>query len=93
VSLKTNLRRLSELADRAEAPFIVLSKNRHGDRDVEMAIPEVGAWTDHTPVLIDDIVFSGRTMIEAARGADPRGHGQACAWQYTPCSRKTPISA
>ena len=27
-------------------------------------MPEVARWRDHTPVLVDDIVSTGRTMIE-----------------------------
>ena len=27
-------------------------------------VPEVGMWRDHTPVLVDDIVSTARTMIE-----------------------------
>jgi ribose-phosphate pyrophosphokinase len=48
----------------AEAPYVVLRKERHGDRDVEVSIPDVARWRDHTPVLVDDIVSTGRTMIE-----------------------------
>jgi ribose-phosphate pyrophosphokinase len=46
------------------SPYIVLTKVRRGDRDVEVSVPEVGRWSDHTPVLVDDIVSTARTMIE-----------------------------
>lgn len=64
---------VSRVAERAAAPHLVLSKQRHGDRDVEIAIPELDAWRDRQPVLIDDIVSSGRTMIETAEGLVARG--------------------
>lgn len=64
---------VSQVAERAAAPHLVLSKQRHGDRDVEIAIPDLGAWRDRQPVLIDDIVSSGRTMIETAEGLVARG--------------------
>ena len=48
------------------APFVILEKTRRGDRDVSITSLD-RAWNDHTPVLIDDIVSTGRTMIEAAR--------------------------
>jgi ribose-phosphate pyrophosphokinase len=64
---------VSEVAERAAAPHLVLSKQRHGDRDVEIAIPDLSAWRDRQPVLIDDIVSSGRTMIETAEGLVGRG--------------------
>ena len=64
---------VSEVAERAAAPHLVLSKQRHGDREVEIAIPDLEAWRDRQPVLIDDIVSSGRTMIETAQGLAARG--------------------
>jgi len=51
----------------ASAPFVVLEKTRRGDRDVEVSVPEIERWRDHTPVLVDDIVSTGRTMIETVR--------------------------
>lgn len=56
---------VSEVAAGAGAPFIVLRKIRHGDRDVEVSPPDAGAWRDRQPVLVDDIISSARTMIEA----------------------------
>ena len=57
---------VGDLAGRAEAPFVVLAKTRRGDRDVEVSVPAVDRWRLHTPVLVDDIVSSGQTMIETA---------------------------
>lgn len=53
-----------DVAQRAEVPFIVLAKTRRGDRDVEVSVPELDRWRSHTPVLVDDIVSTARTMIE-----------------------------
>lgn len=58
---------VSAVAQKANAPHIVLSKQRFGDRHVEVAMPDMAPWRGRRPVLIDDIVSSGRTMIEAAR--------------------------
>lgn len=52
-----------DVARRAGAPCVVLEKVRRGDRDVEISVPEVERWRGHTPVLIDDIISTGRTMI------------------------------
>jgi ribose-phosphate pyrophosphokinase len=57
----------ASVAAGANCPHIVLRKTRHGDRDVEIVIPEISAWKDRTPVLDDDIASSARTMIEACR--------------------------
>ncbi len=58
---------VSAVAVQAGAAHVVLNKRRLGDRQVEIDMPDLAAWTDRRPVLIDDIVSSGRTMIEAAR--------------------------
>lgn len=55
---------VSEVAINAGAPFIILEKTRHGDKDVEVSVPNVGDYKNHTPVLIDDIISTARTMIE-----------------------------
>ena len=57
---------VSAVADACGAPFVILEKTRRGDRDVSISSPEQ-AWAGHTPVLVDDIVSTGKTMIEAAR--------------------------
>jgi ribose-phosphate pyrophosphokinase len=55
---------VSDVAARAGAPWISLRKTRRGDRDVEVSVPDVERWKDHVPVLIDDIVSTGRTLLE-----------------------------
>jgi ribose-phosphate pyrophosphokinase len=55
---------VSEVAKNANAPYIILTKIRHGDRNVEVSVPHFDTYKDHTPVLVDDIISTGRTMIE-----------------------------
>ena len=55
---------VADVASRADAPHIVLRKVRHGDRDVEISVPDVDRWRERTPVLVDDIISTARTMIE-----------------------------
>ena len=57
---------VSAVADKCGAPFLILEKTRRGDRDVSISMPEK-AWNGHTPVVIDDIISTGKTMIEATR--------------------------
>jgi ribose-phosphate pyrophosphokinase len=57
---------VSAVAEHCGAPFLILEKTRRGDRDVSITSPD-GAWNGHTPVVIDDIVSTGQTMIEATR--------------------------
>ena len=56
----------ADVAARIGCPAIVLAKNRLGDRSVEISVPEAGAHRGRTPVLIDDIISSARTMAVAA---------------------------
>jgi ribose-phosphate pyrophosphokinase len=56
---------VAEVAAGAGAPFTVLQKIRRGDREVEVSLPDVSGWHDRQPVLVDDIVSSARTMIQA----------------------------
>jgi ribose-phosphate pyrophosphokinase len=58
---------VSEVATNASAPFVILEKIRKGDREVEISVPSAGKYRDHTPVLVDDIVSTGRTMIETVK--------------------------
>lgn len=55
---------VTAVADAAGAPYVVLQKLRRGDRDVEISVPDVERWRARTPVLVDDIISTARTMIE-----------------------------
>ena len=58
---------VAAVASEALAPYSVLEKVRRGDRDVEIRLKRVDQWKGRTPVLVDDIISTGRTMIEAVR--------------------------
>lgn len=58
---------VSEVAREAGAPWIVLEKVRRGDRDVSVSVPDIEALRGRTPVLVDDIISTARTMMAAAR--------------------------
>jgi ribose-phosphate pyrophosphokinase len=66
---------VSEVATLAGTPYRVLRKERLGDRNVKITIQDLHDLRDYTPILIDDIVSSGLTMVEAARQL--RGEGLA----------------
>lgn len=46
----------------SELPWLVLEKIRRGDQAVEVSIPATEQWLTHTPVLLDDIISTGRSM-------------------------------
>lgn len=56
---------VAEVARLAGRPFEVLEKIRSGDRDVQVSVPQSEALLAGTPVILDDVASSGRTMIEA----------------------------
>lgn len=56
---------IATIAGQVGAPFIVMKKIRHGDTDVEVALPDVESYKDRTPLLIDDVISTGHTLIEA----------------------------
>jgi len=78
---------VSEVAKNANAPFIVLEKIRRGDNDVEVSIPNVEQFKNHTPVLVDDIISTARTMIETVE------HLNAAAMKKSVCIGVHPIFA
>ena len=55
------------VADRAGVPFEILEKRRLSAERVEVTIPHVDRWRDRTPVLVDDVIATGHTMLEAVR--------------------------
>jgi ribose-phosphate pyrophosphokinase len=63
---------VNEVARTLDAPCVVAGKERHGDRDVRVHLPDIQRWKDRTPVLVDDIISSGHTMIATLRGLDLR---------------------
>jgi ribose-phosphate pyrophosphokinase len=56
------------VAEAVPCPHIVLEKTRGGDREVAVVgMPDSAAIAGHSPVLVDDIVSSAGTMIEAVK--------------------------
>ena len=63
------------VAEICGAPYLVLAKERYGDRDVNVGLvdtageqaSELASYREHTPVIIDDIVSTGSTVLQAAR--------------------------
>lgn len=64
------------IARTLECPGIFLHRVRLGDRRVEVSIPDLPAYTDFTPVLVDDIISSGQTMAMAVRRLRSAGFPQ-----------------
>ncbi|MCB1214317.1 MAG: ribose-phosphate diphosphokinase, partial [Deltaproteobacteria bacterium] len=58
---------VAQVAKDAKAPYVILEKTRHGDREVEVTFPSLAAYQDYQPILIDDMISTGHTLIEAIK--------------------------
>ena len=56
-----------------DVPSVVLEKIRSGDREVKVSAPDPTILRRGTPVIIDDIASSGRTLAETLRGLRSAG--------------------
>jgi ribose-phosphate pyrophosphokinase len=56
-----------KIAGHLKAPYQTLRKIRRGDRDVEISLPDLTDFNEHTIVLVDDIISSGATMLQTVR--------------------------
>jgi ribose-phosphate pyrophosphokinase len=54
------------IAAGAGCEFRVLDKHRAGDHDVTITLPDLAGLESCTPVLVDDIISTGRTLATAA---------------------------
>jgi ribose-phosphate pyrophosphokinase len=56
---------VSAVAEHIGAPWAVSQKTRHGDRNVDVELPDIALWQGRNAVLLDDIIASGNTMLKA----------------------------
>jgi len=61
------------VARAVDAPWTTLSKKRSGDRDVSVSVPDSELLRGRSPVIVDDIASSGRTLAEAAMALTESG--------------------
>jgi len=66
---------VKDVAGRLDVPYLVMTKERRGDRDVQVHLPHDADAAGRTPVLLDDIISSGHTMATAARVLRGAGWG------------------
>lgn len=64
---------VAAVAREAGMPHAVLTKVRRGDRDVDISLQHLGSRSDRVPVLVDDIISSGRTMLVAVQKLRAQG--------------------
>ncbi len=64
---------VSAVAGIAGAPHVVLEKIRRSDHDVSVSVPDPATLRGRTPVLVDDIISTGRTMLAAVQHVMAQG--------------------
>ncbi|OZG71876.1 phosphoribosylpyrophosphate synthetase [Hahella sp. CCB-MM4] len=57
---------VSSVARMAGCEQLVFNKTRAGDKDVSIDAGDLSQFQGRTPIMVDDIISTGRTMIEAA---------------------------
>jgi ribose-phosphate pyrophosphokinase len=70
---------VADVARRLQAPYVVMTKERRGDRDVQVRMPPGVDCAGRVPVLLDDIASSGHTLAAAAQVL------QAAGWERPLC--------
>lgn len=58
---------VSKVASDSNSPYVILSKTRLGDNEVQISLPDIEKFKQHKPVLIDDIISSGGTVIKTSQ--------------------------
>jgi ribose-phosphate pyrophosphokinase len=56
----------ANVANLIGCPYLILDKQRFGDKDVSVSASSADEFKGLTPVLIDDIISTGRTMLKTA---------------------------
>ena len=63
---RESLQWAGRIARESASPYLVLDKVRHDDANVTVSVPNLERFADSTPVLVDDIISTGQTMLAAA---------------------------
>ncbi len=58
---------VSAIAAQSGHPFAVGNKQRHGDRDVVVSLPDLTKYVGHTAIIIDDVISSGQTLLRCVQ--------------------------
>lgn len=57
----------------SQHPYVIGSKNRFGDRYVEVTLPDIDDFRGRTAVIIDDVISSGQTIKECILALRSKG--------------------
>lgn len=63
---------IAEIASFNHLPFVIGQKKRLGDRKVMVSLPEIKNL-NHVPILVDDVISTGMSMLETLKQLTSRG--------------------
>ncbi|HAT9777361.1 TPA: ribose-phosphate diphosphokinase [Legionella pneumophila subsp. pneumophila] len=58
---------VADIAEKGDFPYVILEKTRRGDKEVVISVPTIPKLHSSTPVLVDDIISTARTMVETVK--------------------------
>lgn len=58
---------VAAMAEQIAQPYIVGTKVRRGDRDVQVSLPDTRPHLGATAVIVDDVIASGQTILETVK--------------------------
>ncbi|KTD53933.1 ribose-phosphate pyrophosphokinase [Legionella quateirensis] len=58
---------VADIAEKGDFPYVILEKTRRGDKEVVISVPNIPKLHSSTPVLVDDIISTARTMVETVK--------------------------
>ncbi|MEJ2762934.1 ribose-phosphate diphosphokinase [Photobacterium sp. MCCC 1A19761] len=66
---------VSDVAKQSGHPFVIGTKLRRGDRDVQVTLPDLRPYQGRTAVIIDDVIASGETLLKTVDALQAQGLG------------------
>lgn len=80
---------VEKIARQIDIPFVICKKIRTGDREVTVSIPQLPD-TNSIPVLVDDIISSGASMMATLQRLNEKGiHNGICVGVHALFDSKT----
>jgi len=64
---------VSQIAAHSGHPFVLGSKQRRGDRDVVVTLPDLTGFRHCTAIIIDDVISSGQTILQCIKTLQDKG--------------------
>lgn len=61
------------VAQTAQMPYVILKKTRYSDHVVDITLPDLSPYRDHTPILVDDMISTAGTMIKTVQMLTKQG--------------------